>query len=188
MPNYCSNRLTITGDETEVSSLCSFVSNYVAPDAANSWRAREASLCARLAPPPSAVTDHPDWEVFSDWADSHWGTSSRGDLNTVVMEREPGVVVFFFLTAWSPPLAAIYSAAVDWPALCFEAEYCEVGMGFMGRYFFHQPEPLTEDEIMNRWFGDDDTAVDDGSDKAWWAEAQAASALIHSGSMRRHLT
>lgn len=69
-----------------------------------------------------------------EWCLENWGTKwGLYDVEKVDDgNMEEGPLVYFFLTAWSPPLPVILAMSVKFPTLEFDLDYFEAGMGFMG--------------------------------------------------------
>ena len=66
-----------------------------------------------------------------DWHCANWGTKWNAMYPDLYNESETELN-YNFSTAWSPPCAWLRETAPLFPKLCFEINYREDGMGFMG--------------------------------------------------------
>jgi len=124
MPNWCENKLGISGPEGELNLFLlrakgeegkplSFQSLYPMPE----------ELAGTSSP-----GDSPNWY---DWRVQHWGTKwDVGDVHAA--EGSATSVEFSFDTAWAPPTALIEKVSEDFPGLRFRLDYAEMGMCFAG--------------------------------------------------------
>ena len=164
MPNYCNNLLTVTGPRDDV-------------DAFASHAAFEDSLLSlqRFCPEPDfgAIGGRAAWY---DWRVLHWGT--KWDADEVDCERISATCVEYdFLTAWSPPVGAIQSAALQWPTLTFALHYAESGADFAGMMVLRDGECLIERE------GDFSAIADENGD--WIGSLPQACEGLHETSSYR---
>lgn len=141
MPNWCNNKLIVSGKEEEVSK---FISEAQAKE-------DEVISLQKLVPMPQELegTTSPrekknkelekkyGADNWYDWHCLNWGT--KWDLyDTEIISRKKRSVQYFFDTAWSPPLTGFVRISRLYPKLKFLLSYDEPGMGFKG-----------EDEIVN---------------------------------------
>jgi hypothetical protein len=164
MPNYCANFLTVTGPRDSV-------------DAFSLHAEFEDSLLSfqRFCPEPDfgAIGGR---EAWYDWRVLHWGT--KWDADEVRCDRKDDTCVEYdFLTAWSPPIGAIQSAAAQWPALTFRLHYAEGGADFAGMTVLQGDDCLTERE------GDFSDIVDEDGD--WTGSLHQACEALHETSSYR---
>jgi len=138
MPNWCENRITITGPKEELQKLKEFVkSDY-----------GEFSFKKILPPPPSfrqklrqlsyqskvcVITNKMD--ILYYWQMENWGTKwdVDGDAGIVFNEEEQSLY-YNILTAWSPPLGIVESLGERFSKVCIEMQYFELGNDFAGIY------------------------------------------------------
>lgn len=83
-----------------------------------------------------------------DWAIKHYGTK-WGDYHTEVSLNKKTLRIDFD-SAWSPPIVAIESIALQFPSLTFDLKYWEGGAGFKGQYRIKGDETLIETQTSYR--------------------------------------
>lgn len=165
MPNWCSNRLFITGTEHALESFLSkgvnssglfTMSGYLPmPEEllsiktggaeidgvqVSEWREVQQSDGSTLQ---VALTDEERQDLkerfgtwsWYDWALENWGTKWDFECEPDA-ETADGEVELQFDTAWGPPTAFLESLATMFPMLDFVLEYAEGGMGFGGRRIY----------------------------------------------------
>jgi hypothetical protein len=152
MPNWCENKLTVTGpgldefvarargvphawgaDPGEPSALCFHALYPVPPEVLAVGFDGGAGLsppdfCTRLAD----LDDYPEGVRLDGyhWQCLHWGT--KWDVDGVEVEVAGGRACYRFDTAWSPPVKLFNRVARDFPALTFRLEFFEPGCDFVG--------------------------------------------------------
>jgi len=129
MPNWCSNKLTITGQQADIQAFKTKAVGH------SPWEAPEGEPDVlnfhSLVPVPDEVLQAGyesagyNWEM-ANWG-CKWGASDLGILNDW-----EGYVDYEFYTAWSPPIEFLQTVAVQWPALVLILAYEEPGIGFKG--------------------------------------------------------
>jgi hypothetical protein len=119
MPNWCNNKVTLSGSTEQVNHLLNYLKQEPKPDDYH-------GLLEYFVPQPQTGED---WGWY-DWRVENWGTKWEPTLDTV--ERSGNTITIYFDSAWAPPTAA-YDAmhAQGWD---ITALYFEPGMGFAGRY------------------------------------------------------
>lgn len=141
MPNWCTNTLTVTGDASTIDAMLgsvrdgettlSFEKIDPTPDEllGQSVPVRDPEQRARNV----AAHGHADWYT---WRLAHWGTKWELDDETIldrcVDADGRDQVVLSFYTAWGPPVHAVSTLALRWPALVFVLSYDEPSMDFSG--------------------------------------------------------
>ena len=133
MPNWCSNRLTIEGDDAELERF--YHANKHESD-------RSALSFERLLPRPTEVNDDKSGWSAVDWSNEHWGTKWDVDAN---LERGPGHLDYSFDSAWGPPKEWFRAVARWWPQLTMRLWYAEGGCDF-GGYESRKGDELLESE------------------------------------------
>jgi hypothetical protein len=152
VPNWCSNRLTIKGDRTEVIKFLEIAGddNSILADALLAARVinpdNEMGIAAAViasagqrelvtfnghVPQPSFDGD--DWY---SWRVSNWGTKwDLGDLDIGKLEviDDSALVEFFFQTAWAAPSEWFVAVAKAHPTLQLQMVWNEE-QGFAGIY------------------------------------------------------
>ena len=114
MPNWCSNDITITGEEAQLAQLAELL------------KVDTETMMERLVPQPEGLTDG---EWYS-WCLNNWGT--KWDMCEVVAGFEQDMIELNYETAWAPNLAFWETISARFPALDMTHYYREEGMGFTG--------------------------------------------------------
>jgi hypothetical protein len=135
MPNWCSNKLTVSGPDEDVRS---FVTKAVGhspwsetPEKVEAAQSAQALNFHSLVPIPDDVLAA-GYEVAGyQWELANWG-SKWGACESAIVSDWDGTVGYAFDTAWSPPLQFLERVAKHWPSLTFILEYEEGGEGFKG--------------------------------------------------------
>lgn len=65
-----------------------------------------------------------------EWCCANWGT--KWNAAGVVLVERPSCLVYYFDTAWSPPIPVVMRMSEMFPMLTFTLEYCEEGIGLEG--------------------------------------------------------
>ena len=116
MPNWCSNDLVITGDDSIIKDMMDFV------------RKGDIPLCFdNILPVPK---DKKDRDML-DWCSNNWGTKWDLDKDTYV-EVGNRLAEYSFSSAWSPPEGVIGVLASKYPDLEFNLQFEEPGLCFYG--------------------------------------------------------
>jgi len=159
MPNWCSNKLYVTGDRVAIADFIKRVTN--TPEKVESG-AQKYDILDNLYPCPEELIntksgffgnnqdgtkkqEQIDLEAkqkqniakygskdWYDWCNTNWGTK-WGDSDTYLQGAEGDEDIYFeFQSAWSPPMEGIAHIATMFPTLKFALTYCEEGMDFYG--------------------------------------------------------
>lgn len=119
MPNFCENRLAVTGHREQLAQLADHIGIN-----------DETPGLVRLYPPPADLADI--YGIGAGWALDHWGTK-WGDTEWWYSEHSDDQIEVKYLTAWGPFSDRFWQHATkQYPALTFRVSYCEPGMGFAG--------------------------------------------------------
>jgi hypothetical protein len=120
MPNWCSNRVTISGPAPVIKEITDILNQDGTP------------LLAWMVPQPNFEGDQ-DWY---NWNVSNWGT--KWDICDVYFENqaEEDSIEFSFCSAWSPPIEAFETWAINDGRVQFNLEYWEPGAGFVGSHSY----------------------------------------------------
>ena len=176
MPNWCENRLTITGppedmdrfaedakgtgpqyrqidgsvEEPEEEILC-FHKLFPVPDALLRRTYGGAAEDEKDLPPLDGCGNGCDWEI------QHWGCKWGVDNRRYEMTTAPDddtELGYRFLTAWSPPIGLLEHVSPRYPRLRFDLCYKEIGCGFKGRFIVQDgkvevdaSQELTEEDM-----------------------------------------
>jgi hypothetical protein len=129
MPNWCHNKLTITGPEADVRS---FKDKAVGQ---SPWEESEEEPNVlnfhSLVPVPVEVLKAGYESAGYDWERANWGCKWGAD-GTKLLNEGGTCVIYEFYTAWSPPVELLQTVAVHYPKLQFILQYEEPGMAFKG--------------------------------------------------------
>ena len=121
MPNWCFNRLTVTGPDEDLDAFYDKVMNGTGEEG----RAHERpNLLSTFIPNDP---NDPNWY---EWNIANWGTKWEESFSGV--ERDEDKLTLRFDTAWSPPIKGLSTIAKMHPSLTFVMVYEEGGMQFMG--------------------------------------------------------
>ena len=130
MPNWCLNKLTITGPEADIRSFKEKAAG-TCPWSKPEETEVEALNFHSLVPVPDEVLKAGYEAAGCDWERKNWGCKWGADETTIVDEGGT-CITYEFYTAWSPPIAFLEKVAVQWPSLQFVLSYEEPGVGFKG--------------------------------------------------------
>lgn len=156
-PNWCHNKLTVTGDPETITEFVDAV------------KTEEQPLSFEKIAPRDAGDDWYEWSL-KNWG-TKWDASfgsvfcAFGSPDAVIPDKrvsiiQPGSAFYAFETAWSPPLPVIETASKIWPGLRFELSYGEPGNDYAGKFVCDEgvvicDEDLPIDEILapeEMWF------------------------------------
>lgn len=173
MPNWCHNKLTITG-EPEVLAEC--VVQVAHPEHGKEPPAGEAEAALlsaqaavnqpldfeQIAPMPEELARKGDFDAY-EWALVNWGTKWNAQFDRVFLAVavgeeaelprartpivEPGKAFYAFETAWSPPVPVISTLAKCYPEFEIELVWGEPGAGVAGRVRWHEGELVSDEEL-----------------------------------------
>ena len=130
MPNWCANKLTVTGPAADVQAFKTKAVGH-SPWSKPEDRESEVLNFHSLKPIPEDVLAAGYAEAGINWERQNWGCKWGAQDSTILDERE-GKIQYEFLSAWTPPIECFQTVAVQWPALSFVLEYEEPGMAFKG--------------------------------------------------------
>ena len=129
MPNWCLNKLTVTGLESDVQAFKAKAVGH------SPWDEPEGEPVVlnfhSLVPVPEEVLKAGYESAGYNWEMANWGCK-WGAENPTILDEWEGHVEYEFSTAWSPPEQFLEKVAVQWPNLLFVLEYKEPGMAFKG--------------------------------------------------------
>ena len=159
MPNWCSNTITISGEPEKIKEFVEFLEEKDGKEWFDFFR-----------PTPEELKE----EGWYQWNVDNWGTKWNSDAQDWSVDEDFSTVTFWFDSAWSPPVE-LYKYITENTDFSVEAEYCEEGVGFVGRFVNGEeetyeyedledlddiPEELVENwnlrENMAEWEEDDD--------------------------------
>lgn len=133
MPNWCANKLTITGPKAEVLAFKERAVGHPPWSRPEELVSVEPSALNfhSLVPVPDEVLAGGYEKAGYDWEKEHWGCK-WGASEAGIVDQWEGFIAYEFNTAWSPPLEFLEALAVKWPNLMFVLEYEEPGCAFKG--------------------------------------------------------
>lgn len=138
MPNYCTNHLTVAGDEEALDEFLAATAD------------RDGHLrFHQLAPVTQPHGDDPTNSRIITAQVNTWGTKWDLAHEEAFQRTDTGEAVILFDTAWSPPLEWTLAASSLYPTLTFTLAYDEPGVSFAGVYFIKAGEQLDDS-----WQGD----------------------------------
>ena len=136
MPNYCSNKLTVTGPDADVRSFKEKAAGpcpWLKPDETEV----EVLNFHSLVPVPDEVLKAGYEAAGYDWERENWGCKWGADDAKLLDAWEAGVIYEFY-SAWSPPIKFLQEVASAYPKLQFVLECEESGMAFKGLAKFQE--------------------------------------------------
>lgn len=170
MPNWCDNRLLISGDKE---TIMTFIEKARNTGERAEKRKQRFDILQNLYPCPQELYDtmsgsmseeSPEYENWKNqqkenltkfghrdwysWQNSNWGTK-WGDSDTDIVSEEPYItpdgvahIEFMFQSPWCPPLDGIAHITTLFPSLEFGVAYYEEGCDFYGFCNFIEGEPI----------------------------------------------
>ena len=143
MPNWCSNRLTITGDWKDLRdkteggfNLSTFLPT---PDEGRAQlESKDCWLRRHENSPPR------DGEGWYYWRIQFWGC--KWDVKTPGWAEEEDKIIAQFDSAWAPPEPGIQAISALYPHAEFSLEYAEPGCDFCGAAMFKAGQVLSDIE------------------------------------------
>lgn len=150
MPNWCSNKLTITGDKENLTIFKDQVIGI------------ETDICLdNLVPMPKELNDtkspgdDPNWY---DWRIRNWGI--KWDIEARIVDESENMLTYEFESPWGAPDNWVRNVALMFPDLSFKLYYKEPGMCFQGTIlaqkdlfideqedYFEDTGPFDEEEL-----------------------------------------
>lgn len=150
MPNWCNNVFTVKGDPEKVAE---FVEQMKAD--------KENLDFNKVIPLPEVLKGRSDIKDIGwyEWSVVNWGT--KWNVCEAQLEYNDGDdgAVYYFDTAWSPPVGWFETVVKYYPWLDFCIEWEEGGIGFAGTYESVNGElgPMSEWDIV--WDEDEEEYV-----------------------------
>jgi len=141
MPNWCANRIMISGDPARISQLASAL--------------KEGKFCSAVIPVPEDLhregsstfggdqaelheqvrQENLERHGFSNWYDfctNRWGTKWEVQADEVDLSEDGTELSAYFESAWAPPLGVAEELYEQ--ELSVTLDYYEAGMGFVGQW------------------------------------------------------
>ncbi len=139
MPNWCSNHLTVKGENEDVQRFKNQAvghSPWEQPPADE--KSSSLNFHSLVAIPADVLQAGYEAHGY-EWEVKNWGCK-WGACHCDLVDDNGCELFYSFDTAWAPPIAFLERAAKQWPALTFILEYDESGMGFKGLARFQGEE------------------------------------------------
>jgi hypothetical protein len=130
MPNYCSNSITIRGEEAQLAQL------------AEQLQSDETTIMERLVPTPDELIENSGWY---QWCLDNWGT--KWDMIELAGDYDLDFISLSYETAWSPNIPFWTTISSRFPGLKMTHHYREDGVGFMGIAYYQAGN--LDDKFMN---------------------------------------
>ena len=130
MPNWCSNKIVIKGDQREIERFLE--------RAKGQGEDRVSDVCLEsLIPTPKELLEGDGWYK---WRLENWG--SKWDLCEVYLTKNSGdgLLEIRYETAWSPICEAVSTLSIMFPDLDFYHEFIEQGVEFAGYETYRRGE------------------------------------------------
>ncbi len=160
MPNHCTNRVTVEGDDHIIEWMKAAVYE-VDGHSKDNPNCPVLLSAQKIIPMPKELSGTtsptPDGEAekakkliakyghnhWYDWATANWGTK-WGNYDFCDGEWDGEAV--HFLTAWAPSLPVTKALSAMYPTLIFTHDYCDEGNGFAGSVGFEGGEEVVKTE------------------------------------------
>lgn len=155
MPNWCLNRLTVSGAVGDLSEFRLLAAGRPAPysdevNATDDGRdtPRLPLALHALVPVPPEVLRAGFAMAGYEWQCQHWGVKWELDDGTTVLEIE-GELTYTFETAWVPPDAWLAAVASDFPWLRVTLVHLEPGLMFAGHVTYEAGRSVERLELAD---------------------------------------
>jgi hypothetical protein len=155
MPDWCDNRLVVTGAEEGVSSFMAAVTD----DGSHNpvWEGiTGGSIPCQLAfwmlvPYPQPVLDKGYNDAGYDWEADNWSCKwGASDIDVRILKGDPGRVEYLFRTPWCYPRKWLDKVAKLYPSLWFRISW-KAESGSRGR---HEWNKDTWEKVSRELYGD----------------------------------
>jgi hypothetical protein len=163
MPNHVYSAITVYGKEDKIK---------IVQDEFRGEDKNQHISFDRIIPRPES-----EEENWRDWSIKNWGTKwdayeqpeekprilgEPNSLKYIKDEETLALIIFHFLTAWSPVPKVLEVLSLKYPHCIFKYAYLEEGEGFSGVDFWHQGDLVKEKQLRPKnqvFFGDSETDV-----------------------------
>jgi hypothetical protein len=133
MPNWCSNKIAVSGDLTKFKT----------------WLNGEPLTLNKIVPMDQALLEGQGWY---DWRIENWET--KWDVEATA-EDLGDTMNFSFESAWAPPIIVFAKLAESFPEIKIVHSYLEEGMCFVGKVAYAKgcktEELYYEDPSLQEW-------------------------------------
>jgi len=131
MPNWCFNRLRVTGAAEEVTRFQEQAVGFCPWGRTEAGQAPDVLNFHSLVPVPPEVQAAGYQAAGRGWEFEHWGCRLGAHKAAVIAVWEGGAL-YEFDTAWSPAVIFVKQVSRAWPTLVFVLDYEEPRMGYKG--------------------------------------------------------
>lgn len=158
MPNWCSNKLYIYGENLEnfKKTVRGFPAEYAKSEVelriSGSKKPEEVQLAEfsfhAVVPIPDDILAAGYSQSGYNWQIGHWGTKwDVGEFNLV--EPSSMELIYHFDTAWSPPVEWVKKASAQMPQYIFSLAFHEESDAFAGKLKFQNGELIFQQECQD---------------------------------------
>ena len=135
MPNWCSNRVQVFGDDKEIKAWKDLVESKESKFDFNKILPMPEELRDTKSPvdkPNPELIEKYGYDEWYGWAVNNWGTKWSLHADAIEVIDDDDEIVYHFSTAWSPPQGIHQELQKKFPDLGISWFYDEPGMGFAG--------------------------------------------------------
>ena len=135
MPNWCSNRVEVYGDEKEIKAWKKVVASKKSVFDFNKIMPMPEELEDTKSPvdvPNPELIEKYGYDNWYDWKIHNWGCKWNINPNDIVVIDDGDEIVYEFSTAWCPPEGIYKEIRSKVPGLSISWFYDEPGMQFAG--------------------------------------------------------
>ena len=159
MPNWCENKLTVIGDNEDLTVFKDHV------------KGTGTDMCLNnIVPMPKELYDTTspgDDDNWYNWRIRNWGI--KWDIDASLIGESDNILIYEFDSPWAPPHEWVRNAALIFPDLSFELYYREPGMCFQGTilaqkdlFINHEDDYVEDIDLDEEEFESDDSTTNDG--------------------------
>lgn len=173
MPNWCYNKLRVSGEPTQLKDFVdtsmssgefSLHPLHPMPDelrsttSPNTYDGKDEDAKAKHAIEVNRLKKAYGYDNWYDWAVNNWGT--KWDVcECSVNENDSNCFEVEFNSAWSPPILWMGKVAPLFKDLSFEMYFSEPGMNFCGSYLWDNVNEFEFNECELMYTDDEDREV-----------------------------
>ncbi len=149
MADMGSNELQVTGDAVLLRHFREQADERFVPSTERDpYNGSNPSVLSfhRLFPVPAdvAAQDYGALDGGCEWQKTHWGI--KWGASSASLDEGPDVLIYFFETAWYPPLAFLQTVSVDYPSLIFALDFVQPSSHFQEQFTFQNGKTIDRDE------------------------------------------
>lgn len=140
MPNWCFNKLVVSGKKSELDKFKNFV--YFCPDKKidkiekllllKRKKSKSEALCFdKIIPKPKEIINAQYDPIGYNWEILNWGCK-WGAVRSELTKEKTTSLHYSFETPWAPPIPVLQRMSEQFPALNFRLTYKDEGHAFKG--------------------------------------------------------